>query len=114
MDKELFKTIMRQLEENDTNTNIFCEALDRITGDKNFMISIYGNNDTTLYKILSYFYDDIVMDSISYFIYELDFGRNYTPGCITELDGTEIEVRTIDQLYDLCEETQRRIEAEKD
>lgn len=113
MDKELFKTIMTQLEENDGNTNIFCTALENITKEKNFMISLYGNNDTTLYKVLNYFYDDIVLDTISYFICELDYGRNYTPGCITEPDGTKIEVRNVDQLYDLCEETQKRLEKER-
>lgn len=113
MDKELFKTIMKQLEENNKNTDIFCTALEKITGENNVMTSICGNNDTTLYKVLNYFYDDIVMDSISYFICELDYGRNYTPGCITEADGTEIECRNVDQLYDFCEETQVALEKEK-
>ena len=37
---------------------------------------------------------------ISYYCYELDFGRNWKPGMIT--DGTnDIPLRTIDDLWDL-------------
>ena len=113
MNKELFKAIMSQLEENDANTNILNEALEKMTGENPWVISVYGNNDSTLYKILNFFYSDTVLDTISYFVCELDYGRKYVPGCVTEPGGTAIELKTVDQLYNLCEETQRNIEKEK-
>lgn len=40
------------------------------------------------------------ISDIDYFCIELDFGRKYTPGCITYADGTEIDMSTADKLYD--------------
>lgn len=36
---------------------------------------------------------------IEYFIYELDYGRSYEPGMITEADGTEIDLSSAEKLY---------------
>ncbi len=40
------------------------------------------------------------ISDIDYFCIELDFGRKYTPGCITYADGTEIDMSAADKLYD--------------
>ena len=37
---------------------------------------------------------------IEYFCYDLEFGRKYTQGCITEPDGTEIDFSSSEKLYD--------------
>ena len=37
---------------------------------------------------------------ICYFIYELDYGRKYKKGMITEADGTDIDFSTVEKLYD--------------
>ncbi len=37
---------------------------------------------------------------ISYFCYELDFGRDWHEGCITNEDGTDIKMATVDDLWD--------------
>ena len=39
---------------------------------------------------------------ISYFIYDLDFGKKWTPGSITYHDK-DIPVRNVDELYDFIE-----------
>lgn len=36
---------------------------------------------------------------ISYFMWEIDFGRDYEPGCITQ-DGEDIDISSADKLYD--------------
>lgn len=36
---------------------------------------------------------------IEYFIYELDYGRSYEPGMISESDGTNIDLSTAEKLY---------------
>ena len=37
---------------------------------------------------------------IQYFLYELDWGKKYKDGCITDVDGSYIHLSTIDELYD--------------
>lgn len=37
---------------------------------------------------------------IDYFIYELDYGRKYEPGMITDENGQDIDIRTPNLLYD--------------
>ena len=39
------------------------------------------------------------MNDIDYFVYELDYGRKYKPGMISENDGTEIDLSTSEKLY---------------
>lgn len=38
---------------------------------------------------------------ISYFCYDLDFGRKYKPGCVTDPDGSGSKLETAEDLYDL-------------
>lgn len=37
---------------------------------------------------------------ISYYLYELDYGRSFKMGDVTEEDGTEIDIGTPEKLYD--------------
>lgn len=39
-------------------------------------------------------------DMISYWIYELDYGRKYEGGTISDCDGNNIDVSTVEKLYD--------------
>lgn len=39
-------------------------------------------------------------DIISWWIYDLEYGTKYKDGCITEKDGTIIDVSTAEKLYD--------------
>lgn len=42
-------------------------------------------------------------DALSYYVHELDFGRKYTPGCVTEENGSICPLSNPDELYDdLC------------
>lgn len=40
-------------------------------------------------------------DWINYYIYELDFGKSYKKGSITDVDGTDIPLRNAEDLYKL-------------
>ena len=42
-------------------------------------------------------------DYISYFMWELDFGKDYTDGTITEADGTIIKLENASDLYNLIQ-----------
>lgn len=39
-------------------------------------------------------------DDIYYFIYDLDCGREWEPGMVTDKDGNDIKMETIRDLYD--------------
>ena len=59
----------------------------------------YSNYEAQMIKVL----EDIFSDTgewISYYIYELDFGRQWKTGCITE-DGKDIPLSTPEELYDM-------------
>jgi len=40
-------------------------------------------------------------DNIDYWIYDLNFGKNAKPNSITNKNGKEIPIKTLDNLYDL-------------
>lgn len=46
---------------------------------------------------------EIILDDrdgdISYWVWELDFGRKWKPGCVTDSDGTDIKLETAEDLY---------------
>lgn len=46
------------------------------------------------------FNDEEIMSNIEYFVYELDFGKNYVDGMIKDCDGNNIKMSTIRDLYD--------------
>lgn len=37
---------------------------------------------------------------VEYFCIDIDFGRDYKPGCVQELDGTDVDFSTAEKLYD--------------
>lgn len=42
-------------------------------------------------------------NALSYYIYDLDFGKKYYPGCVSEVNGDDCPLSTPDELYDdLC------------
>lgn len=43
-------------------------------------------------------------DWIGYWMWELDFGKKWEPGKITSLDGTDIKLETLDDLWNLLTE----------
>ena len=72
----------------------------------------YFKYDNQLIKVLaaSFDYDDDVMyDWISYYCFELDFGRKHTLGCVEE-HGKPIPLGTPEELYDFLFEEACRCE----
>ena len=50
-------------------------------------------------ELLAEIMGDTVGD-IENFCMELDFGRKYTPGCVTEVDGSELDFSSAEKVYD--------------
>ena len=51
-----------------------------------------------LIDVLQMYFDN--GGDIEYFIYDMEFGKKYEPGMVTEADGTEIDYSTPEKLYD--------------
>lgn len=51
-------------------------------------------------ELLSYIFDD-KGEWISYFMYELDYGKKYEDGCITDENGNNIRLSNTKELYNL-------------
>lgn len=54
----------------------------------------------TIISLLQFIFDD-KEQWISYWICELDFGSKYQDGMIQDKDGNNIQLKTVDDLYDL-------------
>lgn len=55
---------------------------------------------TLLEEIFQCTIDEHVGSDISYFIYDLDFGKKWKPGLITDKDGNDVDYSTAEKLYD--------------
>lgn len=59
---------------------------------------------STVLRLLHLILGDSDKDKwIEYFCFELDFGKKWEPGMITEKDGTDIILKTPEDLYELLE-----------
>lgn len=64
--------------------------------------SLYDNYTLSgqLIHLLKLAFQDEEDSWIEYFIYELEFGRNYTDGCAKMADGSHIKLYNASDLYD--------------
>lgn len=100
MDKELFVNTIRQMEELYIEQEKFNDMLKSI--DNEFGGGyIHSKSIDILYNLLKELVNDKQDDWIGYYLWELDFGKKYEDGMITEADGTIIKLSTPEELYDL-------------
>lgn len=107
--KQEFVDIINQLKE----VNDFVqETNDKARKLKDAIISDFYNasnlsisHETIVLKLLENMFNDT--DWISYWIYELDYGRKYEDGCITENDNI-IDISTPEKLYDCLVENMKK------
>ena len=77
------------------------ESKDNIENDFMNGASLQINHEPIVIELLcKLMHDDDIYSDISYFIYELDYGRKYKTGTITDKDGTDIDFSTSEKLYD--------------
>ena len=100
--KEEFVSIMDRLKNiHDLQHNIDKLILESYEYHKNDLIDSAGFMvccEDIIVDLLKKIFNDEAED-ISYFMYELDYGRDYQDGCITE-DGVNIDFSSADKLYD--------------
>lgn len=104
--KEQFVAILKTLEETDEKEEKLNEVMNSMSPD--FYSYFYP---TYLYKSIiidllnQEFYGKMEVNAeygsdIEYFIYDLNYGKNWTENSLTELDGTPIDISTVEKLYD--------------
>lgn len=100
--REEFMEIIDKLREvNDfvKETNARAKELhDAIISDFHNAMSLSISHEQIVVELLENMFNDT--DIISWWLYELDYGRKYEEGCITESDGRVIDLSDAGKLYD--------------
>lgn len=102
--KEQFVEYIGRIKKTCDKDDMLSEAIEKACNDDCRVIGLYGAECSTMVNLLSLAmgleigtYDG---NDIEYFIYDLNFGKEYKEGCITEIDGTPIDISTTEKLYD--------------
>ena len=97
MSKESFCEVMGNYKSMFNFTDEMNELFDKYKIDGN----IYPPMCTeTVIDLLKFIFND-KNQWISYWIVELDFGKDYEDGWVTQKDGAVIPLKTVEDLYDL-------------
>ena len=106
MDRDLFIDTMNKIEALAREQDEFNDMLRKI--DPEFG-GCYIHNKTIflLEELLSKLVND-KYDNISYYMWEIDFGKEYKMGCVAEEDGTPIPLSNPGELYDLIMESNKQ------
>ena len=101
--KEEFVDIMNRLREAsdlvDKVDELFRKSRDNVECDFCNGAGLQISHESTVVLLLRKLLKDDVED-IDYFIYELDYGRKYEPGIITDENGHDIDFSSAEKLYD--------------
>lgn len=99
--KDRFVEITNRLKDyNDLQNKIddlFEESIDNKEMDFVNAGSICIGHESVVVYLLERMFDT---DMISYFIYELDYGKKYKAGCVLDENMNEIDLSTAEKLYD--------------
>ena len=106
--KERFIQIINRLENynklQEQINSLFEEYIDNKENDFCNAGSICIGHESVVVELLENMFDT---DMISYWIYELDYGRKYKDGYVQDEEGNIIDLSTLEQLYDyLIEEAE--------
>lgn len=100
--KEEFVDIINRLREAtelvDKVEELFRNSRENLENDYCNAASLQISHEGTVVKLLEKLMHDDAED-ISYFIYELEYGKAYTPGCVMDGDR-EIDIGTAEKLYE--------------
>lgn len=104
--KEKFTKILNQLRDSndlvDKVNELFRSNRDKVDCEFCDGAGLQICHESLVVELLQMLTHDKAED-ISYFIYELDYGREYRPGCITDENGRDIDFSTPEKLYDYLE-----------
>lgn len=98
MDKALFVETMNKLQELSEEQEMFNDAL-RVIDNEFGGGYIHNKTIFLVEELLAKLMND-KYDYISYYMWELDFGKEYKDGDIVDEDGTFIRLSNAEELYD--------------
>lgn len=100
--KNEFIEIIDRLRETD---ELVTDVNERIASSKEVVISDFTNagsmmicHEDIVIKLLANMFND--SDTLSWWMYELEYGRKYFPGCIQDKNGKNIDLSNESKLYD--------------
>ena len=112
LSKEEFVDIIERLREANDLVNkvdeLFHNSRENLELDFCNGAGLQISHESIVVKLLEKLMED-QGDDIGYFIYELDYGREYEEGCITDQDGNNIDFSTAEKLYDYLNSNMRDI-----
>ena len=101
--KEEFVEILNRLRDSsdlvDKVNELFRNSRDNVECDFCNGAALQISHESTVVLLLRKLLNDAFED-IDYFIYELDYGRTYEPGMITDENGHDIDLSSAGKLYD--------------
>ena len=110
IDKADFVEIMNRLKDAsdlvDKVNDLFRNSRDKVECDFCNGAGLQISHESTVVFLLRKMLKDTNED-ISYFIYELNYGRDYEPGMITDGDGQDIDFSNAEALFDYLTEEER-------
>lgn len=99
--KEKFVEIINRLRDyndlQDKIDDLFKDNIDNKERDFMNAGSICIGHESVVVYLLEKIFDT---DMISYWIYELNYGKEYTDGCVLDENMNEIDLSTAEKLYD--------------
>lgn len=102
IDKDEFVKIINRLKNydnlKDKIADLFKELIDNKEQDFCNAGSICIGHESVVVNLLEKMFET---DLISWWIYELDYGKRYKAGCLTTYDNKDIDVSTPEKLYDV-------------
>ena len=101
--KEEFVEILNRLRDSSDLVrkvnSLFRNSRDNVECDFCNGAALQISHESTVVFLLRKLLKDAV-ENIDYFIYELDYGRQYEPGIITDENGHDIDLSSAEKLYD--------------
>lgn len=94
---EEFEKLILAMQENDRKHDQLNTALSEVCIDS---ILYFPTLKQEILDYLNYAFGD-KNDWIGYYICELDYGKEWEPGFVTDQDGSDIKLQTIEELYAL-------------
>lgn len=108
MNKELFVESMNELKKQFDHDREFGEIMGKAFPGA-FSADLVPDNHLLIEQMIKVLkveaFDNHDHSWIEYFIYELDFGRDYKPGCAKYADGEIIDLSSAETLYDFLKLT---------
>ena len=102
--KEQFVEYVGCIKKTCDKDDMLSEAIERACNDDCRVIGLYGAECSAMVDLLSLAMGSEVGtcngNEIEYFIYDLNFGKDYAEGCFTDMNGTPIDISTAEKLYD--------------